>query len=414
MRERTAALEESYNFTRQIAATTPVAVYLFDLDEMRTVYTNGKPCVFQAFASAVDAGESPQSVTLLDLLHPEDQPLFADVSQRFLTQHKSTTPAAVETEYRLRRPNGEWRWFRSTEIVFRRTAEGYPQQILGAAQDVTGHKRSEQALRASERRYRDLFENANDALATVTLDGLLTSVNRATEILLGWQREDMQGMPLQTYLTPNSATRVQEQHCRAIEREARSSSFELEFVRKDGSLVQVESRVQLISETTGAPVGLQAAYRDITERKQAETQRQALNAQLVETSRQAGMAEVATHVLHNVGNVLNSVNVATGVLIHTVRQSRLGRVGQIGSMIQQHKQELAHYLAQDPKGQQIPTYLTQLGKTLVREQTATLKELEGLNQNLDHIKQIIGLQQDIAKVSVPKKTVMVLACTAAF
>jgi two-component system sensor kinase FixL len=263
---------------------------------------------------------------------------------------------------------------------------------------VTEHKKSEQALRDSECRYRDLFKNANDALATVTLDGVLTSLNQATEILLGWYRDDMQGMPLHTYLTPSSATRMQEQHRRAIEREARSSSFELEFIRKDGSLVQVESRIQLIGDTTGAPIGLQAAYRDITERKQAEAERQALNAQLVETSRQAGMAEVATHVLHNVGNVLNSVNVSAGVLMGTVRQSRLSRVSQIGSMIQQHTEGVAHYFTQDPKGQQIPTYLTQLGETLVQEQTTTLKELEGLNQNLDHIKQIIGLQQDIAKV----------------
>jgi len=87
--ERTAALEKSHNFTQKIADTTPVALYLFDVEEMRTVYTNGKPCVFQTFASAVEAGESREMATLLGALHPDDQSLFADLSQRFLAQPRT-------------------------------------------------------------------------------------------------------------------------------------------------------------------------------------------------------------------------------------------------------------------------------------------------------------------------------------
>ena len=136
---------------------------------------------------------------------------------------------------------------------------------------------------------------------------------------------------------------------------------------------------------------------EIAERKQAEAARQALQQQLMETSRRAGMADVAVSVLHNVGNVLNSVNVASSLMISTVRKSPVSDLGRIAAMLQEHALTLGDYLTSDPKGQQIPGYLTKLAEYLTQEHATMRKELEALRNNVEHIKQIIGMQQSLAR-----------------
>jgi len=111
------------------------------------------------------------------------------------------------------------------------------------------------------------------------------------------------------------------------------------------------------------------------------------------------MAEVATGVLHNVGNVLNSVNVSASVVMDRVRDSRAGSLPRIAAMLQEHGGDLAHFLSDDPKGQRIPDYLIALADQVAAEQKAVTQELAHLVKNIDHIKDIVAMQQSYAKVS---------------
>jgi two-component system NtrC family sensor kinase len=128
-------------------------------------------------------------------------------------------------------------------------------------------------------------------------------------------------------------------------------------------------------------------------------ERKKLTKQLIDTSRRVGMADMATGVLHNVGNVLNSVNVAAGVVADTVRRSSLDKVSQTAELIEEHLQDIKNYLIKDPKGQQIPGYLIKLGQKLIQEQDTVVKELKELLTNIEHIKEIISVQQTVAKSS---------------
>jgi signal transduction histidine kinase len=136
---------------------------------------------------------------------------------------------------------------------------------------------------------------------------------------------------------------------------------------------------------------------EIAERQHAEAARQALQQQLMETSRRAGMADVAVSVLHNVGNVLNSVNVASSLLVTTIRQSPLSDLARIAALLQEHTPTLGDYLTHHPQGQQIPGYLTQLAAYLTQEQATMRTELEALRHNVEHITQIISRQQGLAR-----------------
>jgi hypothetical protein len=121
--------------------------------------------------------------------------------------------------------------------------------------------------------------------------------------------------------------------------------------------------------------------------------------QLLSVSRQAGMAEVATGVLHNVGNVLNSVNVSASLLRDRIRLLRLANVGKAANLIVAHAHDLGRFLTQDEKGRQLPGYLAKLADVLTEEQAKLLEETSDLTQNVEHIKKIVAMQQSYAKVS---------------
>ena len=117
---------------------------------------------------------------------------------------------------------------------------------------------------------------------------------------------------------------------------------------------------------------------------------------LVEASRQAGMAEVAAGVLHNIGNVLNSVTVSAGLLNERVRGSKAPNLTRAMGLMCEHKNELGRFLTEDEKGKHLPGYLVKLGEHMVQEQALVLEELTSLTNNIEHIKAIVAMQQSDA------------------
>jgi len=139
--------------------------------------------------------------------------------------------------------------------------------------------------------------------------------------------------------------------------------------------------------------------KEIEERKQMQLEIERVHRRLVDASRQAGMAEVATGVLHNVGNVLNSVNVSTTWLVDRLRKSKVESVRRLAGLINDHAAELGDFITKDPRGQRLPQYLLDLSAQLSLEQTEALEELANLRKNVDHIKEIVVMQQNYATIS---------------
>jgi signal transduction histidine kinase len=154
-----------------------------------------------------------------------------------------------------------------------------------------------------------------------------------------------------------------------------------------------------LSDEDGKIVGTFGISKDITAIKETEARLSLVNKQLIDTSRQAGMAEVATSVLHNVGNVLNSVNVSGSLIAEKVRNSKAPNLAKIAAILQAHASDLGQFLAGDPKGKQVVEYIPQLSAHLAREQEELLKETGALLTNVVHIKEIVAMQQNYAKCS---------------
>jgi ligand-binding sensor domain-containing protein/signal transduction histidine kinase len=144
---------------------------------------------------------------------------------------------------------------------------------------------------------------------------------------------------------------------------------------------------------------------EIEERKRMEAEVERIHRQLLDVSRQAGQAEVASSVLHNVGNVLNSVNVSTTLISDRLRRLRLENFERAVRLMQQNEGELGRFLTDDPKGRLLPDYLAKLATHLVTEQSDLLNEVKDLTENIDHIKGIVAMQQNYARVRGVTETV---------
>jgi signal transduction histidine kinase len=194
---------------------------------------------------------------------------------------------------------------------------------------------------------------------------------------------------------------------RQVEQQTRKLKNEIEeHKRTEIQLIkEIEERKRTQAELEEKKVSLE---NEIEARKRMEKEIEHVHRQLLDTSRRAGMAEIATNVLHNVGNVLNSVNVTTNLLVESVRKSRVSSFSRVVALLQEHAHDLGVFITSDSKGKLVPTYLAKLSENLLAEQEATVGELNSLRRNIEHINEIVAMQQNYAKVGGVKEIINVV------
>jgi PAS domain S-box-containing protein len=266
--------------------------------------------------------------------------------------------------------------------------------------EIQERSRIEAELRVS----REKFETLVNSIQGVVWEAdprtsAFSFVSEQAEKLLGYPREQWSSEPdfWRSHIHPDDQLLAQNFRTQGLE-QARPSQFEYRMIAADGRAVWLRE-ISTFSIKGGAPQALRGVLFDITEQKQAEEELELLHKRLLESSRFAGMAEVATGVLHNVGNVLNSVNVSSTLICEQVRNSRTSRLRDVVLLLNRNSADLAGFLINDPKGKIIPSYLNNLSEQLANEQQDLLRELELLVKNIEHIKEIVAMQQNYARVS---------------
>jgi len=284
--------------------------------------------------------------------------------------------------------------FRFRTAALRRRNEELERRIAERTVELA---KSNEAIRASEYLYHSLVESLPQIIARKDADGRFTYANRAFGELVGRPVEKIVGQTDREIYPPEEAAKIRADDVRVMQT---GQVLEHEnVVEHSGEKKRYlhAKVVPLFQERQ--PIGVLVLYWDMTVFRETEEQLRQAQRELIETSRLAGIAEVATGVLHNLGNALNSVNTSASLAMESIRKSKAPSIGKVAQMLSEQGDHLAEFFSTDPRGRQLPGYLEQLDALLQAEQSDSLRELRALQDGIDHIKQIVAAQQSFAHVS---------------
>ena len=178
--------------------------------------------------------------------------------------------------------------------------------VLGTVRDISERRRVEEALRDSEKRYRELFENVNDMIFACDLLGNFTKLNRAGESLTGYSREEALNMKFSSLVVPQYLETAQRMLTQKMV-EGTAATYQLEIITKYGDRVMVEVSARSIF-SDGTLIGIQGVARDITERKRTEFERQAIFEIMQGVSATENLQELSKLIQRATGKVIYANN----------------------------------------------------------------------------------------------------------
>lgn len=316
----------------------------------------------------------------------------------------------LDVEKRYIRKNGSPLWVRVTTSLVG-GASGKPECSVEFLRDISARKEMAAALLQNQTLLATVIGELPLALLSCDVRGQLTHYNPAAAELFGIHPQSDSG-PRDPYPLTSKVFRADGKT--PIPREKRLlaravggqvvKDLEVVIERPDGVRRTTLASSQRLIGPEGQPLGALAMVQDITERRAAEEELERVHKQLLTASRQAGMAEVATNVLHNVGNVLNSVNVSASMVSERIKRSKCAGLGRVASLFKEHAADLGAFVG-GPQGKHLPAYLTELASELLAERDAAVAELTALRSNVEHIKEIVAMQQGYARLGGVTDTV---------
>ena len=251
-------------------------------------------------------------------------------------------------------------------------------------------------LEMSERRFRALGESLHLGIFLTDMAGNVVYANDSFQkISQAFPDEADGGWTRHIHPTdlPGVVAALADSH-----RHGHDFDREFRFVRRDGRACWVHSRTTPLRSETGELTGDIGTIEDITARKSAETELERVQQELIDASHKAGAAEFTTGVLHNVKNVVNSINVSATVISRMVKESKSPGLTRLSRLMHEQGGDLGLFLTRDPKGRQVPAYLELLAAHLEAERKAVLEELRHLESDVHHVKEIVTMEQDFAKL----------------
>jgi diguanylate cyclase (GGDEF)-like protein/PAS domain S-box-containing protein len=214
-------------------------------------------------------GYAPEEVVgtmnVFDYVHPEDLPHVLEETEKALSEGGVATN---RTEYRFRHKDGSWRWVESAGTYL--LEDPHVKGVVVQTRDITERKRTEEALREAEEKFRRSFEDAAIGMALVGTDGRFLRTNRSLCEILGYRGEELLEKSFQDITHPDDLDADLDQVRRMLVGEIGTYQMEKRYFHKEGQVVWVLLSVSMVHDEEGDPLYFVSQIQDISERKRAE------------------------------------------------------------------------------------------------------------------------------------------------
>ncbi|WP_455366441.1 PAS domain S-box protein, partial [Kaarinaea lacus] len=265
VKRRTAALAESENRFRQMADNINSVFWISSADSKEMIYVS--PAYEKIWGKPVESlYHNPES--WLYAIHPEDR---LRMQEDINTLAAADKPEPVVREYRITRPDGKECWIADRSYPVYDT-NGQLYRIAGIAEDITARKLAELGLERSKAEFEAIFNAISDAVGYTDLDRNFVLVNPAMENIFGYKKDELIGKKTEI-IYANKADFLQ-QGRRQFDRTSNitNASYELRYLRKDGSTFIGETQGAKVFDHEGNTIGFIGVIRDVTQRKQVESE----------------------------------------------------------------------------------------------------------------------------------------------
>ena len=371
----------------------PVGVAILDCDG-RVQQCNPALCELTGYASSELLGHA-----LPELLRAHQIEDTAGLSRVRI----DANGASIRT-MPFQRRDGSVLWIRET-VALVRDPLGEPLRMIALVWDISQHKAQERALVEERAFMKAVVANVPAGLLVCNAQGEIVLYNqRAADLFAiagnGSVAEASRDYPLQSAIFEADGVTPMPRERRPLARTLRGealSDVEQVVQRPQGERRTLSVSAHRVVADDGDFLGAVSISQDITERKQTAAKLEQLQRRLVDASRSAGMAEIATNVLHNVGNALNGVNVSAGLLASRLRRSRVEGLERLLALFEREQADLAGFLAAPGKASQVLGFLREVTGGLAAERDDMLAETASMQKNIDHIKAIVDMQQSYAR-----------------
>lgn len=265
-------------------------------------------------------------------------------------------------------------------------------------------RQAERSQEIASKELKTLFELLEESqkiahLGSWSLSGDKSKIHWSDETFKIFNRDPNLGYPsyeeVFSYIYPEDKEKCEKIVQRGLEN---GEDFELDFrilVDNKPHWVHFIGRPKFDSVTKKYTF-LSGAVVSVDKQKKAEANLNILNKQLIIAARRAGMAEVATSVLHNIGNVMNSVNVSSNSLMDVLQETTLSGLNEVATLLRDHQHDFDKFVTENPQGKNLISYVEKISEFWNSRKIMFLKELNEINRNVKHIKDIISMQQALS------------------